>query len=121
MLSMRHKPTNSMQQGWHYEELGLRFLLDQGLVFIARNYRCKWGELDLLMEEGGTLIVVEVRYRKNDVFGSALESVTSKKQARIVATTKHYIMTHNINQPIRFDVLAITGDDTRPNWIQNAF
>ena len=111
---------SSIQRGQQYEELALRYLLDQGLVLIARNYRCRWGELDLLMEEQGTLIVVEVRFRKSDRYGGALESVTAKKQARVVAATKHYIMTHKINQPIRFDVLAITGD-SQLDWIKNAF
>ena len=117
---VQHRSLSSIQRGQQYEELALRYLLDRGLVLIARNYRCRWGELDLLMEEQGTLIVVEVRFRKSDRYGGALESVTAKKQARVVAATKHYIMTHKINQPIRFDVLAITGD-SQLDWIKNAF
>ncbi len=117
---MRAKSTSSIQKGQHYENLALSYLLDQGLELIARNYRCKWGELDLLMQERGTLIVIEVRYRKNDHYGSAVESVTANKQGRIVAATKHYIMTYKINQPIRFDVLAISGD-IQIDWIKNAF
>jgi len=108
------------QKGTQYEDLALKFLLAQGLKLIARNYRCKCGELDLLMEEKGALVIVEVRYRKNNRYGSALESVTKTKQARIIAATKHYIMTHKIDQPIRFDVLAITGE-SRPDWVKNAF
>jgi putative endonuclease len=72
------------------------------------------------MQEQGTLIIVEVRYRKNARYGSAVESVTVNKQARIVTATKHYIMTYKINQPIRFDVLAITGN-VSPEWIKSAF
>ncbi|NOR80784.1 MAG: YraN family protein [Methyloprofundus sp.] len=108
------------QKGTQYEDLALKFLLAQGLKLITRNYRCKCGELDLLMEEKGALVIVEVRYRKNNRYGSALESVTKTKQARIIAATKHYIMTHKIDQPIRFDVLAITGE-SRPDWVKNAF
>jgi len=108
------------QKGAHYEDLALQFLLQQGLKLIERNYRCHSGELDLLMQEKGALIIVEVRYRKNNRYGSALESVTKTKQARIIAATKHYIMTHKINQPIRFDVVAITGN-TLPDWVKNAF
>ena len=117
---MTDKSTNSIQRGRQYEDLALHYLLDQGLVLQARNYRCRWGELDLLMLEQGALVIIEVRYRKNDRYGSAVESVTAKKQARVVAAAKHYIMMHKINQPIRFDVLAITGD-ARPDWIKNAF
>ena len=109
-----------VKKGAQYEDLALQFLLDQGLTLIARNYRCKRGELDLLMQEKGTLVIVEVRYRKNNRYGSALESVTKTKQARIVAATKYYIVTHKVDQPIRFDVVAITGD-TYPEWVKNAF
>ncbi len=114
------KMVTGVQKGAQYENLALQFLLDKNLALIARNYRCRCGELDLLMEEKGVLIVVEVRYRKNSRYGSALESVTKTKQTRIIAATKHYIVTHKIDQPIRFDVVAITGD-THPDWIKNAF
>ena len=114
------KELTGVQKGAQYEDQALQFLLDQGLTLIARNYRCKCGELDLLMEEKGVLIIVEVRYRKNDRYGSALESVTKTKQSRIVAATKYYIVTHKVDQPIRFDVVAITGD-THPEWVKNAF
>lgn len=117
---MLNKSVSALQRGQQYEDLALRYLLDQGLVLVERNYRCRWGELDLLMQEQSALIIVEVRYRKNATYGSAAESVTAKKQARIVAATKHYIMTYNINQPVRFDVLAITGD-ALPEWVKNAF
>ncbi len=114
------KELTGVQKGAQYEDQALQFLLDQGLTLIARNYRCKCGELDLLMEEKGVLIIVEVRYRKNNRYGSALESVTTTKQSRIVAATKNYIVAHKIDQPIRFDVVAITGD-THPDWVKNAF
>ena len=117
---MQIKPEDSVQRGQQYEDLALGYLLDQGLELVTRNYSCRWGELDLLMQEQGVLVIVEVRYRKNDHYGSAAESVTAKKQARIVAATKHYIMSHKINQSIRFDVLAITGDKPL-DWIKSAF
>ncbi len=116
---VRSKPGN-VQKGAYYEELALQLLLRQGLTLLARNYRCKWGELDLLMDEQGVLVVVEVRYRKNNCFGSALESITVAKQARIIAATKHYIATHKIDRVIRFDVVAITGSSA-PEWVKNAF
>jgi len=110
----------SIEKGDLYEDRALSFLLQQGQALVERNYRCKWGELDLLMDENGVLVVVEVRYRKNDRYGSALESVTSTKQARIVAATKHYIVTKKVDQPVRFDVVAITGNSP-PQWVKNAF
>jgi putative endonuclease len=115
-----HTKITSIDKGELYEDRALTFLLQQGQVLVGRNYRCKWGELDLLMDEQGVLVIVEVRYRKNDRYGSALESITAAKQARIIAATKHYIVAKKIDQPIRFDVVAITGD-TSPQWIKNAF
>jgi len=108
------------QKGAKYEDIALLFLLNQGLTLIMRNYRCKSGELDLLMSEKGALVIVEVRYRKNNRYGSALESVTKTKQARIIAATKNYILKHKVDQPIRFDVVAITGN-AQPEWVRNAF
>lgn len=120
VFNKTNKGFTRAQKGAQYEDFALKFLLAQGLKLIARNYRCKCGELDLLMEEKGTLVIVEVRYRKNNCYGSALESVTKTKQSRIIAATKYYIVAHKIDQPIRFDVLAITGD-THPDWVKNAF
>jgi len=108
------------QKGAQYEKLALKFLVAQGLELIERNFNCKCGELDLIMKEKGGLVIVEVRYRNNDRYGSALESVTRTKQSRIIAATKIYIVKHKIDQPIRFDVVAITGN-TPPEWIKNAF
>lgn len=109
-----------VKKGSEYENVALAFLLDQGLSLVARNYRGPRGELDLLMLDGNAFVVIEVRYRKNNRYGSALESVTHTKQARIIATTKHYIMHHQIDRAMRFDVVAITGNEL-PNWIKNAF
>ena len=108
------------QKGAQYEDLALKFLLAQGLTLIERNFNCKCGELDLLMKDNDSLVIVEVRFRKNNRYGSALESVTQTKQARIIAATKYYIVTHKIDQPMRFDVLGITGD-APPVWVKNAF
>jgi len=115
-------PTKSehLQKGVYYENIALEFLLAQGLTLVMRNYQCKWGELDLLMHDQGALVIVEVRYRKSNRYGSALESVTATKQSRIVTTTKHYMVVHKVNQPIRFDVVAITGNAS-PEWVKNAF
>ena len=102
------------------EQQALDYLLNQGLLFIEKNYRCQLGELDLIMRDGQTLVIVEVRFRQSNQFGGAAASITTKKQARIIAATEHYIMTHPLDCPIRFDVVAITGDNA-PDWIKNAF
>lgn len=107
-------------QGQLAEQQAYEYLLSQGLKPVCRNFNCKQGELDLVMKDEQTLVIVEVRFRKNDRFGSALESITVKKQARIIRATEYYLATHPINCPIRFDVVALSPKHGL-NWIQNAF
>ncbi len=72
------------------------------------------------MRDRQSLVIVEVRYRKSNVYGSALESVTASKQAKIIAATQHYLSTLRADSPLRFDVVAISGNGDI-NWIKNAF
>jgi putative endonuclease len=110
-----------LQSGDNAELQALNFLRKQGLLLLHKNYRCKSGELDLVMQDGKFLVVVEMRFRKSDYFGSAVESITWQKQQRIIAATGHYVIINKIgNVPIRFDVVAISGDQ-QINWIKNAF
>ncbi|MCK5829395.1 MAG: YraN family protein [Methylococcales bacterium] len=102
------------------EQAAYHYLIQQGLLLIEKNYRCKHGELDLIMRDGKTLVVVEVRFRNSNKYGSAEESITQAKQSRIIATTQHYLQLSKINSAIRFDVIAISKDDNI-NWIKNAF
>lgn len=108
-------------QGDNAEQQALTYLKQQGLSWVCSNFKCKAGELDLIMRDGSTLVIVEVRYRKSEQFGGALASITRQKQARIVAATQHYVIINNLAHcAIRFDVVAISGD-SRINWIKNAF
>ncbi|WP_305909278.1 YraN family protein [Methylomarinum sp. Ch1-1] len=109
-----------LNRGDQAEQQALDFLVKQGLRLVERNYRCRRGELDLIMQDRQTLVIVEVRLRRSNQYGGALESITARKQSRIIAATEHYIMSHRINSAIRFDVIAISGDHSL-NWIQNAF
>lgn len=109
-----------MLRGISAEQQAHDFLLSKGLKPICRNYRCKHGELDLIMRDQQSLVIVEVRYRKSDTFGSALESITRGKQERIISATQHYLSTVRDDCPIRFDVVAISGN-AEINWIKNAF
>lgn len=102
------------------EEKARRFLLDKGLTEVEKNFRCKQGELDLIMRHGRTLVVVEVRFRQSKRHGGALESVTRGKQSRIIAATQIYLAQHKLDCPLRFDVVAISGDGGI-DWITNAF
>jgi len=107
-------------KGQAAEQQAYDYLLTQGLKPICRNFSCKFGELDLIMNHQETLVIIEVRFRKNAYFGGALASITPKKQAKIIKTTQYYLLTHKVNTPIRFDVIAISPQEGL-NWVQNAF
>ncbi|MFL0800006.1 MAG: YraN family protein [Agarilytica sp.] len=115
------KRQTSKDTGDKAEKLALAHLQQHGLTLIAQNYHCKFGEVDLIVEDKNTLVFVEVRFRKSDRFGSALESVTKTKQEKIVTTARHYLAKHTLGEsrPIRFDVIGITAHNIE--WIKHAF
>lgn len=88
---------------------------------MARNYHCKGGEIDLIMQQQRALVFVEVRFRKSAAFGSAAASVTRSKQQKIITAAQHFLMDNSklANLPCRFDVVAITAGQIE--WIENAF
>lgn len=109
------------QAGRAAEERALAYLTAQGLHLRARNYRCRWGELDLVMETGDSIVFVEVRYRRHRGYGGAVASVDRRKQARLVRTAGDYLARERLSErPARFDVLAIDADGTI-DWIPGAF
>jgi len=107
------------------ESAALAHLLAQGLTLVERNYRCRAGELDLVMLDGKTLVLVEVRYRSNQDFGGAAASITPRKQRRIATAARHLLVTRQAlrRYPARFDVIAITPgrDGARIEWLKSAF
>lgn len=113
------KKITTVAKGLEYESAALAFLLENGLSLRTRNYHSRYGELDLVMQDKTSLVVVEVRYRKNNTYGSPLESVTAAKQKRIKLTTEYYLAMHKLAMNIRFDVVGFTGDNA-PEWIKNA-
>jgi putative endonuclease len=112
------RPTG--QVGADKERLACDHLQRQGLELITRNYRCRRGEIDLVMRERATLVFVEVRFRRSDRFGSAAETVDAHKQRRLAAAAAHYLEHHPTGLPCRFDVLALDGAG-RIHWIKDAF
>jgi putative endonuclease len=107
--------------GARAEELCAELLRGAGLRVLARNWRCRHGEIDLVAEEGGTLVFAEVRLRRNQRFGGAAESVTAAKQARLVAAARLYLM-RRPDAECRFDVLLLDSlEGSRIQWIRNAF
>ncbi len=116
---LKAKPAHLIT-GENAEEQAHNYLITQGLKPVLRNFRCKLGELDLIMFDQQSLVIVEVRYRKTDHYGSAMESITRTKQSRIIRATQVYLATQKKDQAIRFDVVAISGNG-KIEWIQNAF
>jgi len=102
------------------ERLARTYLESNGLTHVAHNVRCRHGEIDLVMRDGGTLVFVEVRYRSSERFGGAGASVDHHKQARLAAAAAFYLQRYPTSLPCRFDVVAI-GDNDRVDWIRNAF
>jgi putative endonuclease len=106
--------------GQRGEALAARFLEQRGLTVIARNHRCRGGEIDLVCRDGKTLVFVEVRLRGSDRFGGAAASITPAKQRRVVLAARHYLATtgkHGLDA--RFDCVLIDGENIE--WIQDAF
>lgn len=96
------------------------FLQTHGLKLLARNWRCRFGEIDLIMQDGATRVFVEVRLRSRSDFGGAAASVTPAKQKKLLAAARQYLTTLRTLPPCRFDVVALTAD-APPDWIKNAF
>jgi putative endonuclease len=107
------------------EEAALEFLTGQGLRCLARNHRCRFGELDLVMRDDATLVFVEVRFRHNNTFGGGAASVTHAKRRRLIAAARHYLgRLHGAKlPPCRFDVVSVSPPHYRPRfeWIRDAF
>lgn len=106
------------------EDRALEFLQQQGLRLIERNYRCRFGEIDLIMDDGRTLALVEVRFRSNPRFGGALESVDRRKQAKLQTTATCFLKDRRLfDRPVRFDVAALSPgpNGLKVEWIKDAF
>lgn len=113
-------------QGAAFEQMAKEYLQRNKLKHICENFNCKVGEVDLIMQQGNTLVFVEVKQRANKHFGGALAAVTHKKQQRIIKSAMFYCQKEKINfeqQACRFDVVAITGDKPpyEIQWVKNAF
>ena len=96
------------------------FLREQGLHFVARNYRCKGGEIDLIMKDGEQWVFIEVKFRENADFGDAAEYFNRPKQKRVRHAIQHYMITHHLNPEMsacRIDLIAINGD--KIDWYQS--
>lgn len=113
---------NSRQAGLDAETYALAFLKEKKLSFICRNFRCKQGEIDLIMQDEETLVFVEVRKRSHLDYGSGLDSVTLQKQQRLIRTATVYLLEQCLYEKIncRFDIISL-DKNSKMTWIKNAF
>lgn len=124
---MFKKLFSTQQSGNNAERLAEAYLRENGLSLIARNYRCRHGEIDLIMRHGETTVFVEVRLRQagrdhgND-YGGAAASIGPRKQARIVAAAQHYLAGMKQLPPCRFDAVLLNQlSAAHIEWIRDAF
>lgn len=111
-------------RGRRWEERAAQYLEAQGLTVVARGYRCRLGEIDLVCRDADALVFVEVRARGKGARTRALESIDAAKRAKLVATARHYLMRNPawFERPLRFDVVAfdgIDGDSAALRWERN--
>ncbi|RJG03056.1 YraN family protein [Noviherbaspirillum sedimenti] len=110
--------TAKQVQGQAGEEAALAYLLQHGLTLVTRNFRCKAGEIDLIMREHASLVFVEVRKRASLDYGGAAASITPAKQRRLLRAAQVYLLRFKTLPACRFDVVAI--DAGHLSWLKNA-
>ena len=112
-------------RGGHWERVAESFLNRRGLKTLNRNFQDRFGEIDLVLLDGQTLVFAEVRYRARDSHGSGADSVTRTKRRRIVRTAERFLQRHPAHRAraCRFDVVSIGQQQGRPalRWIRAAF
>ena len=115
----------TQQTGQAAEAMACDYLQKQGLRLVVPNYRCRLGEIDLIMQDEEGIVFVEVRYRNSLAFGGGLYSVTASKQNKLLRTARYYLQQKKLTDTIdcRFDVIAITSQlgKVSVEWVKNAF
>lgn len=107
--------TNRRDLGARGEKLGRRFLETRGYRIVERNYRSRLGEIDLVCQDGDTIVFVEIKTRTSDLFGRPVEAVNRRKQARLRRLAEEYLINNNLeHRPVRFDVLSIVTGPEEP-------
>ena len=108
-----------LKRGHAAETLAATYLQGHGLGILARNVRFRGGEIDLIADDGGCIVFVEVRLRSNSRFGGAAASISATKRRRIVFAARHWWQLHGGNRPSRFDVVTVQGPQVQ--WLPAAF
>ncbi len=122
MIAGAMSKDSSQGSGEAAERIAEKFLIARGLVCAERNYRCRMGEIDLIMKDGAGLVFVEVRMRKHGGFGGAAASIGPDKQQRIIAAAQHYLSGLRSLPACRFDAVLLNElDASGIEWIRDAF
>lgn len=109
--------------GFKVEKLAENYLIDQGLKTISKNFNCRLGEIDLIMQENACLVFVEVRYRKSLNYGHALETIDRNKQKKLTRAANYFLQSNACwqNKESRFDVVTLMATEHKFDWVKNAF
>jgi len=118
--------SNTVQTGHKFERYALQHLNQAGLVSITTNWSCRYGEIDLIMLDQDTVVFIEVRYRKHQDFGGALDSVDQRKRNKLIKTAECFLneFPQWLEHPCRFDVISVHPSSMHTfelDWIQDAF
>ncbi|MCP4980575.1 MAG: YraN family protein [Gammaproteobacteria bacterium] len=116
----------NLRKGLRFEDQARAYLLRRGLTLLQCNFRCRFGEIDLVMRDGDTVCFIEVKFRKSLAYGGAAASIPISKQRKIVKTALFYLSSQRqyAHHALRFDVLLIQHQPDHSNhfnWIKNAF
>ncbi|MBV54103.1 MAG: YraN family protein [Coxiellaceae bacterium] len=114
-------PSPRQDQGYYVEQQAKRFLKKKGFIYLSQHFQCRFGEIDLIMKDGDTLVFVEVRSRQLSSYSNALESISLNKQRKLIKAIHVYLHSHQLPHltDCRIDIVGKDGSN-KLYWIQNA-
>ena len=112
-----------MKAGAQAEQTAAQYLQRQGLRLLQSNYRCRFGEIDLILKDRESLVFVEVRLRSRSDFGGAAASIDARKQQKLILAAQHYLSSVSPTPPCRFDAVLLSSAEGGEGieWLKNAF
>lgn len=117
-------PLRSLSKGALGEARALTYLQQQGLALVTQNYRCRSGEIDIIMRDGQELVFVEVKFRSGQQFGSAVEFFHPHKRKKFESAIQHYMLENQLNPSLiahRIDIVGIdvlSNNDDKISWLK---
>ena len=115
------KKITSKLIGDQAERIACHYLQQQGCQLIDKNFHCRFGEIDLIMQDGPYLVFIEVRYRQHSHYGTPLETITKQKQQKLQRSIQYYLQKWKHAPLLRIDVLGLEGHLQNPkiHWCKN--